>query len=122
MLKKEIQMTTKLNSKQVKDTEEAWDSRALGADEQYVIVADDAHEAALEEALELQAISIRLPKDLIRNYKLIADFHGVGYQPLMRDILHRFVKPALKEILEAQIKAETAKPERPPLVPLKMAA
>jgi predicted DNA binding CopG/RHH family protein len=122
MLKKEIQMTTKLNSKQVKDTEEAWDSRALGADEQYVVVADDAHEAALEEALELQAISIRLPKDLIRNYKLIADFHGVGYQPLMRDILHRFVKPALKEILEEQIKAEKAKPERPPLVPLKMAA
>ena len=115
-------MTTKLNSKQVKDTEEAWDSRALGADEQYVVVADDAHEAALEEALELQAISIRLPKDLIRNYKLIADFHGVGYQPLMRDILHRFVKPALKEILEEQIKAEKAKPERPPLVPLKMAA
>jgi predicted DNA binding CopG/RHH family protein len=122
MLKKEIQMTTKLNSKQVKDTEEAWDTRALGADEQYVVVADDTHEAALEEALELQAISIRLPKDLIRNYKLIADFHGVGYQPLMRDILHRFVKPALKEILEEQIKAEKAKPERPPLVPLKMAA
>jgi predicted DNA binding CopG/RHH family protein len=115
-------MATKLNSKQVKDTEEAWDSRALGADAQYVVVADDAHEAALEEALELQAISIRLPKDLIRNYKLIADFHGVGYQPLMRDILHRFVKPALKEILEEQIKAEKAKPEHPPLVPLRMAA
>ena len=115
-------MDKKLNTKRVKDTEEAWDTRALGADEQYVVVADESHEAALEEALELQAISIRLPKDLIRNYKLIADFHGVGYQPLMRDILHRFVGPALKEILEEQIKAEKAKPERPPLVPLKMAA
>ena len=111
-------MTTKLN----KNTDEAWDSRTLGADEQFVGVADESHDAALEDALELQAISIRLPKDLIRNYKLIADFHGVGYQPLMRDVLYRFVKPALKEILEEQIKAEKAKPERPPLVPLKKAA
>ena len=109
-------------TKPIKNTDEAWDSRALGADDQFVGVADESHEAALDESLELQAISIRLPKDLIRNYKLIADFHGVGYQPLMRDVLHRFVKPALKEILEEQIKAEKAKPERPPLIPLKKAA
>lgn len=114
-------MNTKA-TKHPKNTGAAWDNRALGADAQFVGVADESHEAALEDALELQAISIRLPKDLIRNYKLIADFHGVGYQPLMRDVLDRFVKPALKEILEAQIKAEKAKPERPPLVPLKMAA
>ena len=111
-----------MNTKLVKNTEQAWDSRALGADEQFVAVADESHESALEEALELQAISIRLPKDLIRNYKLIADFHRVGYQPLMRDVLHRFVKSALKEILEEQIKAEKAKPERPPLIPLKKVA
>ena len=111
-----------MSAKLIKNTEEAWDSRTLGADEQFVGVADESHEAALEEALELQAISIRLPKDLIRNYKLIADFHGVGYQPLMRDVLYRFVKPAIKEILEEQLKAEKAKPERPPLVPLKKAA
>lgn len=109
-------------AKMIKSTDESWDSRALGADEQYVGVADESHEAALQDALELQAISIRLPKDMIRNYKLIADFHGVGYQPLMRDVLYRFIKPALKEILEAQLKAEKAKPERPPLVPLKKTA
>jgi hypothetical protein len=86
----------------IKDTVEAWESRALGAEESYVEVADETHEAALDEALELQSISIRLPKQLISQYKLIAHFHGVGYQPLMRDILARFVPGALKEILETE--------------------
>lgn len=86
----------------IKDTIEAWESRALGADESYVEVADETHEAALDEALELQSISIRLPKQLISRYKLIAHFHGVGYQPLMRDVMARFVPGALKEILEAE--------------------
>ena len=106
----------------IKDTIEAWDERALGATEAHVGVADESHEALLEETLDLKAISIRLPKDMVRNYKLIAGFHGVGYQPLMRDVLHRFVKDGLKEILEAQLKAEKEKPERPPLIPLKKAA
>lgn len=103
--------------KRIKDTDSAWDSRELGAEDAFVAVADESHEAALEEALELQAISIRLPKELIKQYKLIAGFHGVGYQPLMRDVLHRFVKGALKEILEQQIEAEKAKPQREPLIP-----
>ncbi len=77
-------------TKKIKDTEQAWDARTLGAEDEFVGVADASHEQALEDALELQAISIRLPKDLIRNYKLIAEFHGVGYQPLMRDVLTRW--------------------------------
>lgn len=77
--------------------------RSSGArDERYVAVADRSHEAALNEALGLQAISIRLPRQLIEHYKLIAHFHGVGYQPLMRDVLARFVPDALKDILEAE--------------------
>ena len=93
----------------IKDTTEAWDDRSLGADEEHVGVADEAHEAALNDALGLQSISIRLPRQLISQYKLISHFHGVGYQPLMRDVLARFVPGALKEILEAeQEKAEKA--------------
>jgi predicted DNA binding CopG/RHH family protein len=93
----------------VKDTNEAWESRELGADDAYVEVADQAHEEALNAALELQSISIRLPKQLIEHYKLIAHFHGVGYQPLMRDVMTRFVPGALKEIFEAEeAKAEVA--------------
>ena len=106
----------------IKDTDQAWDDRSLGADEAHVSVADTTHQDALEAALGLQAISIRLPKDLIKSYKLIADFHGVGYQPLMRDVLHRFVGPALQEVLESHLAAERAKPERVPLVPLRKIA
>lgn len=92
-----------------KDTPEAWDDRTLGADEAHAQVADESHEAALDEALGLQSISIRLPKQLISQYKLISHFHGVGYQPLMRDVLSRFVPGALREILEAeQDKAQKA--------------
>ena len=109
-------------SVKIKDTLDAWENGELGRDEEFVAVADDTHEAALQEALELQAISIRVPKELIRQYKLIAGFHGVGYQPLMRDVMTRFVKGALREILEEQVKSEEAKPKREPLVPLKMAA
>lgn len=86
----------------IKNTAKAWDSRALGADEAHVAVADPGLETALDDALGLQSISIRLPKQLIDQYKLIAHFHGVGYQPLMRDVMARFVPNALKEILEAQ--------------------
>jgi hypothetical protein len=86
----------------IPNTAESWEAGLLGRDEKYVAVADPAHELALDEALELQAISIRLPKQLIEHYKLIAHFHGVGYQPLMREVLARFVPNALKEILEAE--------------------
>ena len=86
----------------IKDTTEAWESRTLGADEAHVAVADQGFESALDDALELQSISIRLPKQLISQYKLIAHFHAVGYQPLMRDVMARFVPGALKEILEEQ--------------------
>ena len=96
---------------------DAWDTGELGRDAQDVAVADAAHDAALDEALGLQSISIRLPKELISQYKLIAHFHGVGYQPLMRDVMQRFVKGAMQEILQQQIKAA-----KTPLVSLKKAA
>lgn len=86
----------------IKDTPDAWDERALGADEAHVQVADAAQETELDDALGLQSISIRLPKQLISQYKLIAHFHGVGYQPLMRDVMSRFVPAALREILQAE--------------------
>jgi hypothetical protein len=93
-----------MHTSKIENTAEAWDSRALGASAAYVGVADIAHEQSLDQALALQSISIRLPKQLIEQYKLIAHFHGVGYQPLMRDILTRFVPNALQEIMQTQMK------------------
>ena len=98
---------------------DAWDTGELGRDAQFVAVADASHDAALDEALGLQSISIRLPKELISQYKLIAH---LGYQPLMRDVLQRFVKGAMQEILREQIKTADAKAPKVPLIPMKKAA
>jgi predicted DNA binding CopG/RHH family protein len=107
----EIEMARKIES-----TEDAWDERTLGASEDHVAVAGDEHLAALDDALGLQSISIRLPKQMIEQYKLIAHFHGVGYQPLMRDVMARFVPGALRELLEAERKkAEKAQADLPEL-------
>lgn len=95
--------------KRIAGTDEAWDSRELGADPAHAKVAGAEHAAALEESLGLQSISIRLPRQLIETYKLIASHHGIGYQPLMRDILQRFVPEGMREIVaEQNLKAEQA--------------
>lgn len=88
--------------KKIESTDQAWDEGSLGRSMEHARAAGAEHEEALESALELQAISIRLPKQMIDQFKLVAHFHGVGYQPLMRDVLARFLPGAIREILEAE--------------------
>lgn len=71
---------------------DAWDTGELGRDERFVAVADESHDAAADEMLGLQFVSIRLPKQLVDQYKLISKSKGTTYQPLMREVLKRFVK------------------------------
>lgn len=78
-------------------TSEAWDSGELGRDEKFVKKAD-FDETAFNEALELQMISIRLQKSLIDNLKAFAKYHKLGYQPLMKIILQRWVDGELKTL------------------------
>lgn len=49
-------------------------------------------DAKLDERLGLEPISIRLPKDLVRDLKAIAQLNGMRYQPLIREICKRFVE------------------------------
>jgi hypothetical protein len=86
-----------------------WESGKLGRSEEHVAVADASIEAALDEAAGLQSISIRLQKSLIEDLKLIAKFHGLGYQPLMRDALNRFARYELRTIAEQLEKIEKAR-------------
>ena len=97
-------MTT--TSKQ--DVPEAWDDHMVDSDMDYAVAAAPEHEEALDEALGMQSISIRLPRQLIEHYKLIAHVHKVGYQPLMRDVMARWVPNALKEIFDME-QAKAAK-------------
>jgi hypothetical protein len=86
--------------KTIAGTDEAWEGRELGADAAYTEVAGAEHLTALNESLGMQSISIRIPKQMIEAYKLIAAFHGLGYQPLMRDILQRFIPEGMKEVIQ----------------------
>lgn len=84
----------------IASTDEAWDDGILGANAAHAKAIPADMEAMIDGSLGLQSISIRLPKQLIDAYKLIATHHGIGYQPLMRDILQRFVPEGLKEVVQ----------------------
>ncbi|MDI9239866.1 hypothetical protein QLQ15_13220 [Lysobacter sp. LF1] len=88
-----------------------WDSGKLGEDEAHVVVSSAEEERAVEDALGLQMISIRLQKTLLRDLKTIADHHGIGYQPMIRDLLNRFARSELEQILEARLKELKASQE-----------
>ena len=86
----------------IEDTIEAWEDGRLGNDEQFIQRVSSEVQNSIDDSLGLQAISIRLPKELIEQFKLIAKIHGMGYQPLMREALKRFATSEQKVIL-AQI-------------------
>jgi len=82
---------------------EAWESGELGRDEKHVKVADASDEFALDDAMEMQMISIRLQKKLIEDLKVIAKHNGIGYQPLIRQLLTRFVISEFKKMMNDAI-------------------
>ena len=92
-----------MGKQKIEGTAEAWESRKLGADEQFVKAAPSELERQLDDSLGLQMISIRLSKELIDDFKFMADFHGIGYQPLMRDTLQRFAYSEMRKIAKGLV-------------------
>lgn len=90
-------MNTK--TKKIIGSDEAWDSGELGRDEQFVKIEKTLDESSVNESLGLQMISIRLQKSLIDDLKMIAELNGLGYQPLVRQILTRFAEAEKKQLL-----------------------
>src|SRR5258708_4744559 len=88
---------------------EAWESGALGRDEKHVKQADASAEVALDDAMEMQMISIRLQKKLIEDLKSIAKHNGIGYQPLIRQLLTRFVISEFKKMINDSIAEQRLK-------------
>lgn len=84
----------------INNSTENWESRKLGADQKFAKAVSPEDDAALDEALSMKPISIRMPVNLLETLKLIAKFHNVGYQPLIRDVLARFSKAELRDILQ----------------------
>lgn len=102
----------------IEDTQVAWETGTLGQDEEYAVAltAEEAtaEEELIDEALELKAISIRLEKSLIEDFKMLAALHGLSYQPLMRQALRRFADCEKKRILVETFRAmQDSKGEAP---------
>ena len=76
-----------------------WDNGTLGQSAEYAKISEALDEVMIDEALELQSISIRMPKGLLDDLKRIATIHSTGYQPLMKQVLQRFVTCEMKQIL-----------------------
>ena len=82
-----------------KPTAEGPHQESGGSSRDQVRRAGPERDAAVDEALGLQMISIRLQKSLIEDLKALAHVNGIGYQPLIRDVLHRFVDGEMKNIV-----------------------
>jgi uncharacterized protein (DUF4415 family) len=95
--------------KKIEGTPEAWESGALGRDARYVRTAAAVVDQQVDDSLGLQMISIRLPKELIEDYKKIAEFQGIGYQPLMRDALKQFAETEYKRMALEYAKLKRSK-------------
>lgn len=80
------------------ELDERWDNGELGRDEPFAkpVETTPAQQAAIDESLGLQMISIRLSKALIEDYKFIAEVNGLKYQTLMRQVLARFAESEKK--------------------------
>ena len=99
--------------KKINGNIEAWENRELGASEAHVRKASPETEAAIEDALGLKAISIRLPRSTIDTYKALAQMHGVGYQPLMRDAICRWAEGELKEMVIGAAEVQRQQTQQP---------
>lgn len=89
-------------------TAEAWEAGDLGRSDAHARRVEPGIDAQIDEALGLQAISIRLPKATIDAYKNLAKIHGVGYQPLMRDAICRWADTELKMLLAGAVESQRA--------------
>lgn len=90
------------------DLDNKWESGELGRDEKYVKRSDRTKES-LDSLLGLQPISIRLPKALLQDLKDIAQINGMGYQPLIKQILNRFVEGEKKIMAREKMNEELDK-------------
>ncbi len=90
----------------------------MGNQANHVAPATQEDANAVNDALGLQMISIRLQRGLLQDLKLIADYHGIGYQPMIRDLLNRFVRSEISGILRDRLDAieQQVTPESTPPV------
>lgn len=80
-----------------------WEAGELGLSVEHAVAAPESVEREIDDALGLQMISVRLPRKLIEDLKLIASKEGIGYQPLMRRVLMRFAHAEFRAMAREQL-------------------
>ena len=64
-------------------------------------MADDSDFDQVFESMGLKLISIRMKQEFIDDLKIIAAQQGMGYQPLIKTVLQRFVDSDIKKYWHA---------------------
>lgn len=92
-------MSTKPDRPEIEadDDTELWESKELGASPEHARRVSPEKSKEIDDALGLQAISIRLQKELVEQLKELARRDGIGYQPYIRQLLTRHVREAFSE-------------------------
>ena len=79
------------------DDRDLWESKQLGASPEHARRVSSEKSKEIDDALGLQAISIRLQKELVEQLKELARRDGIGYQPYIRQLLTRHAREAFAE-------------------------
>ncbi len=79
---------------EAEDDTELWESKQLGASAEHARRVSPEKSKEIDDALGLQAISIRLQKELVEQLKELARQDGIGYQPYIRQLLTRHAREA----------------------------
>jgi hypothetical protein len=73
-----------------KDTE-LWETGKLGNSAKHAVRISEEEDKAIDDTLGLQAVTMRLQKELVEQLKLLAKKEGLGYQPYIRQLLTKHV-------------------------------
>jgi uncharacterized protein (DUF4415 family) len=86
-------------SEKIEGTSEAWETRILGGSEEHAVRSTQpVKEEAIDAAFGLELVTLRVDTEVLQGLKEIAQYRGVGYHPLIRQMLRRFVNNELKQI------------------------
>lgn len=90
------------------ETYDNWDDGSLG---QSLVnaKASSLDVKTVSDALAMQSINIRMPKGLLEDLKVIAEINNIGYQPLIKQVLQRFVTCEMKQIMRDMADKEQAR-------------
>jgi predicted DNA binding CopG/RHH family protein len=92
----------KMKQKYEIDSEDAdtklWETRKLGASAKHAKRISKEEDKAIDDSLGLQAVTMRLQKELVEQLKILAKKEGLGYQPYIRQLLTRHVRESHSKV------------------------